>query len=153
MELHASGCTPPPTDPSSGPYSERFLKPRTTLTDSLCQQSSDACGKFELGQRGCKTLLTLGALLELLSEVLLDGCGAVLNCARALWCHSQPRNRYGKQRTFFDAVLVPLRSLPPEPVYALWADARQIWRDVMYQGSRQCRALVYVIFISTGETD
>jgi len=71
-------------------------------------------------------LLTLRALLKLLSKVWSDDCGAVLNCARVSQHQLQQRNEYGEKRTFLGAVLVPLRSLPPEPVYVLWVGVLQV---------------------------
>ena len=48
---------------------------------------------------------------------------------RVYQCRTAVERKMDEQHTFFGAALVPLRSLPPEPVYVLCVDACKIWGD------------------------
>ena len=76
--------------------------------------------KCEMDRRYCRVSLTLIALLKLWSKVWSDDCGAVLNCAELVSDLVQLAEGDSGKQTFLGAFFVPLRSLPPEPVYVLW---------------------------------
>lgn len=63
----------------------------------------------------------------------------------------QPRE--GEKQTFFGAALVPLRSLPPEPVYVLQSRCIRCDGIAGIKEHPQCVSFIHIILVSAREAD